>query len=706
MSAQPCRSIITTLALIMVLSSQALAAPHGGDRFSLAQPDGDRLAVLVWGDEFYQRVTSLDGFTLVRDPETKVICYARLDISGTAFVSTDVDARLAPPKGLLPGIELPKKARADIAAENRRPHEADAAMLADAKVDPVATGEVLGLTIIIDFSDEPGTIPAAEIERYLNQPGYDGFGNNGSIRDYFLDVSGGLLDYSNEVTTAYLRAPQPKSYYDDLYNGYSRTKELVLWGLEALDAEGLDYSRFDANDDGYIDAVNVFYAGFPDQGWSHGLWPHCGHLHDFETDGVSTFRYQLTNLGTELAISTFCHENGHMLMMWPDLYDYGFESRGIGYYGLMCSLADPANPVRPCAWCRMDAGWVEPELLTISQTGLVASHAQMNVFMISSDEPTEYYLVENLHQAGRGQALPDDGLAIWHIDHNGSNNNEQQTPESHYLVTLVQADGRWDLEHKNNRGDDTDLWRAPEFMEFSVRTNPSSTWWDGSVALFSLLDFSEPGPVMTFNFMTHVAQSALTIAPEPAGDEVVWYLSGPRDLTLEGTARRPFRWWMAGPMRLPGPTSWAGDRPPNAGSEPWSPSVNRPPWRVNTLSAPSPSRKSAKQTAPPSRCICSTPRATASWKSSPGPVEPKHGPTWMATDTRTSSWVGATWWTTGFSYAVMACPWMRASRSTMLPSNSSEPAATSPGATSISTAISTFLSSSKAVRISSIARMT
>jgi len=535
MSVKFSRLFITTLALLVVLSSQAPGAPHGGDRFSLAQPDGDRLDVLVWGDEFYQRVTSLDGYTLVRDSETRVICYARLDHSGSAFISTGIDARQAPPTGVMPGLELSKESRAAIAAENRRPFEAEAALLSDAKVDPVSTGEVLGLTIIIDFSDEPGTIPAAEIGRFLNETGYDGFGNNGSIRDYFLDVSGGLLDYTNEATTEYLRAPQPKSYYDDLLNGYLRSKELVRWGLETLDEEGLDFSRFDANNDGYIDAINVFYAGFPDQGWGSGLWPHCGPLHDFEADGVTTYRYQLTNVGDNPTISTFCHENGHMLMMWPDLYDYGFDSYGIGYYGLMCYRISRTNPVRPSAWCRVDAGWVEPELLTISQTGLVASHEQPNVFMIPSDEPNEYYLIENIFRAGRTVDIPDEGLAIWHIDEDKPNNNQnQQTPEAHFKVTLVQADGDWDLENENNAGDDTDLWGAPEFTEFSTRTNPSATWWDGSSALFTLWHFSEPGPVMTFDFITHEAQSPLVIAPVPGADEVKWHLTGPRDLNLEG----------------------------------------------------------------------------------------------------------------------------------------------------------------------------
>ena len=40
-------------------------------------------------------------------------------------------------------------------------------------------------------------------------------------------------------------------------------------------------------------------------------------------DGVSTYRYQITNIGNSLTLATFCHENGHMICFWPDLYDYG-----------------------------------------------------------------------------------------------------------------------------------------------------------------------------------------------------------------------------------------------------------------------------------------------------------------------------------------------------------------------------------------------
>ena len=45
----------------------------------------------------------------------------------------------------------------------------------------------------------------------------------------------------------------------------------------------------------------------------------------------------------DLSIGTFCHENGHLLCRFPDMYDYGerdgdtVESAGIGGYCLMGS---------------------------------------------------------------------------------------------------------------------------------------------------------------------------------------------------------------------------------------------------------------------------------------------------------------------------------------------------------------------------------
>jgi hypothetical protein len=49
------------------------------------------------------------------------------------------------------------------------------------------------------------------VDDFCNKPGYTGFGNNGSVYDYFLEISGGRLRYKNLVTP-YYTAQHPRSY--------------------------------------------------------------------------------------------------------------------------------------------------------------------------------------------------------------------------------------------------------------------------------------------------------------------------------------------------------------------------------------------------------------------------------------------------------------------------------------------------------------
>ena len=43
-------------------------------------------------------------------------------------------------------------------------------------------GNKVGLTLLVDFEDDPATIPPAEIEQFLNGDNYTGYGNNGSVK--------------------------------------------------------------------------------------------------------------------------------------------------------------------------------------------------------------------------------------------------------------------------------------------------------------------------------------------------------------------------------------------------------------------------------------------------------------------------------------------------------------------------------------------
>jgi len=250
-------------------------------------------------------------------------------------------------------------------------------------------------------------------------------------------------------------------------------------------------------------------------------------------------RYQITDMEDSLKIGTFCHENGHMLLGWPDLYDYDYDSEGVGAFCLMYDAIADTNPIEPCAYLKYIAGWCSVTQLsgTPAQPGFVVPSDSNTIYKYS--HPTaanEYYLIENRQQAGRDLAIADNGLAIWHIDTTGSNDNQQMTPESHYKVTLMQADGHWDLEHNLNGGDSTDLYGAPFFTRCTPDSAAPTYWWSGDPTSLYVTGISGSAPVMTFDY--NYCEPDVWVDFGHVGTESGSYLF-PYNTLLEGTSAVP-----------------------------------------------------------------------------------------------------------------------------------------------------------------------
>jgi M6 family metalloprotease-like protein len=504
------------LALIAGLAINAEAHGVFGEEWELRQPDGVMITARIWGDEFYQVVESLDGYTLVRDPQTCEIVYARLSADGNSLEPTGVRVESATGSslGLDKHIRINPDAMLSMVHEARDRHEESLrAALARRGASPLTAtppcnGNVKGICIIVDFPDQAATVPRSEIYNYCNQVGYSNNGNNGSVRDYYYDVSEGHLVYTNWVMPGYYRAPNNFTWYDDCDQPWlERAVMLIKEILNSLDPT-VDFSQYDSNSDGLIDAINVYYAGSTACGWATGMWPGCGGISWTSADGVGAYRFQITGIGDFPTLATFCHENGHMLGFWPDLYDYGRDgagnSRGVGKFCIMCSSTSATNPEEPCAYLKDIAGWTTTTVVGGYQAGIPVPQSSTNqIYRIS--HPTlsnEYYLIENRQQSGRDVDLPDDGLAIWHIDTDGNNSWNHMTPDSHYVVTLVQADGLWEMEHNQSSGDDEDLWASPDYTMFSPCGSPPPTWWNGSTADIFVTGIDASSSTMHFTFST------------------------------------------------------------------------------------------------------------------------------------------------------------------------------------------------------------
>ena len=362
-------------------------------------------------------------------------------------------------------------------------------------------GDYLGVCLLIDFSDEPASVAREDVDGFCNQLGYVGGGNQGSVFDYYLENSGGRLRYKT-IVAPYYRAKNLKSYYTEPSITYGvRAQELIVEALSSLTQQGFDFSKLTVDERGDVYATNVFYAGEVDNNWDEGLWPHASRLATpFKlAPGVSAVDYQVTALRAAPVLGTYCHENGHMLCDFPDLYQYSDQRRGIGRFCLMCGggNADPHNPVNICAYLKYRAGWADVLHLAPGMKA-VAEPGKNQVFLYSKDE--EYFIIENRQRAGRDAALPASGLAVWHVDELGSNSDPEDAPLGHRRneCSLVEADGKDDLDSGADDGDATDLFDAAEGPVFSDAGAPSSRWWDGTPSGLQISKIESSAGVISF----------------------------------------------------------------------------------------------------------------------------------------------------------------------------------------------------------------
>jgi len=584
------------IGLLVLLPGAGWAAPVNGV-FTYHQPDGSSLSVRVVGDEFFAEEETLDGRHIIQDPVSKYWCYARLSEDGNSLESTGVVAtgnerHAAFAEGLPEYLRLktPREHRKRIDQANRERLGRDARGRLKASRSPIeasfaasggaAQNEILpvvsettlgtkkGLTLLIRFSDRAAdvTITRVQVTNYCNQTAthYTEFGNNGSVAEYFSDVSNAKLNYTNSVAD-YYTAKYTRSYYtDEAINYGTRAQELIKEALNALEASSFDFRTVDADSDGVVDALNCFYAGATVNAWAKGLWPHASSLSwTSAKTGIRTGAYQITNMGQTLVLGTFCHENGHMLCDFPDVYDYDYDSSGgAGRFCLMNSGGSGTNPCAPNAYLRYKAGWAAAETIpasaNISRTLTAESSGRLaNQFLIyfNPANSKEYFILENRYKNDRDSGLPTGGIAVWHVDEQGNHNNQSyahQSSHANFEVALIQADNQRHLERETNSGDANDLFHAGNLAagylnEFSDTSDSGSYdnnahWWNGSPSGLKLSGFSGLGNAMSLI----VGQSTMGVSISPASVTISTGATRQFTATVTGTSNTAVTWSCTG----------------------------------------------------------------------------------------------------------------------------------------------------------------
>lgn len=344
-----------------------------------------------------------------------------------------------------------------------------------------------GLVILVNFKDVQFITPYDSIDEMINGDNYTrnytrtytyngqkikiSVKSEGSARQYFIDQSWGQYQPQFDVVGPYT-VSKNMSYYgqDGTWAKDKNVSEMIIDACKLADADGVDFTLYDNNNDGEIDFVYIIYAGEgqADGGADDTIWPHTYWIKDgygkyIKLDGKYLNTYAC---GNELlhestihtGIGTFCHEFSHVLGL-PDLYSTGGDTENtklLGDWDILDSGSynnDGNTPPAYSAYERFFMGWLVPTqisgnkditLLPLnSGQGAALIAASTHNMIGNAPNPTTFYLIENRKKSGWDAFLPGSGMMLTKIQYNYYTwqQNSVNNTANNLGVDIIEADG-------------------------------------------------------------------------------------------------------------------------------------------------------------------------------------------------------------------------------------------------------------------------
>ena len=325
-----------------------------------------------------------------------------------------------------------------------------------------------GLVLLVEFSDTKMKEDAAtQWNNRFNQQGFSEYYHVGSVRDYFLEQSYGLLSIHFDVVGPFTLS-NTRNYYGSAPNSRlsDRAPEMVIEALRLADPQ-VNYADYDWNNDGSVDQVYVIFAGVTSSSAQGYIWPHEWNLSSAKyygngsgrqsMDGVYIDTYavsnELYNSNTLEGIGTACHEFSHCLG-YPDFYDTDYTGGTAGQNWDLLDGGSYNGPLRNgeipspyTAYERWMAGWID--LIPLTEPCRVKNLPAINeegvAYLIkNTGNANEYYILENRQRKTFGKGNLGHGLMVWHIDYNQTiwNSNKVNSDKDHQRMTFLPADGQ------------------------------------------------------------------------------------------------------------------------------------------------------------------------------------------------------------------------------------------------------------------------
>ena len=387
---------LSLIVCLMLCSLTTWAAKAESIPVQIRQADGTVITVILRGDEHINWYTTLDGVLLVQGEDNNYYI-GKVEKSGN-LIATKQLAHEALTRSQAERNLIAKQDKEKffayvnkIAEESENTYDNSPLTrgpIIDSGYNGVPyfphTGSPKALVILAEFQDTTFTIQDTKKvftnylmnEDHFTDSRYGQNLNYKGVRGYFKDCSYGQFTPFFDVVGP-IKLPRKHAIYGA---GNDRMDLLFADACSAVD-DSVDFTKYDANNDGIVDLVYIIYAGHSANYHNNkvsNIWPKSGTITvSNKFDGKSIRRYGVSNElnGSDKTsknnkkingIGLFCHEFSHTLGL-PDIYALDEEAKnqddqGMEFWDLMDGGTEVRGgrvPASYLAWEREVMGWMK-----------------------------------------------------------------------------------------------------------------------------------------------------------------------------------------------------------------------------------------------------------------------------------------------------------------------------------------------------------
>ena len=538
--------LVFVMGLMCLVARAVPADPTPGQ---VTQPDGTKLTVVLHGDEFFNYLTTEDGYTVVKDA-AGYYTYARLD--GSNLVASNCiarDNRTAADRAYLAGVPKGLTSPAQVLQGKKLLNRRNELLRGIGHGGHMDYSKFRGLIILINYTDRnfndyvPSNYdPVDFYEAMINSHDYQGFSlpfgtkidAMGSVRDYYYDNSFHQFDPHFDIL-----GPVDVPYACTDAHQF-RCDSIFFAALEALDPE-VDFSQYDTDEDGTADMVFFMVAGHGSDVTANDrdyLWPHMKNFENSPVlDGVNFSLYACStnmtgeedeyriNYNNVAGIGTICHEFSHCLGL-PDLYDAdgegsgGTNSKHPMTWSVMASGFRSNNGRNPAGYSlfeRYALGFAQPTLIDSVGTISIPALEKTNTgYRLNTANDGEYFIIENRQRIKWDKNLAGPGMLIWRIDSTNVDVWEHNLVNSNPTRMYCEL-----LRAKFSGISDSYNDPFPGVANVTTITNITSPYlrtWDGKMSQYAFVNIAQADSIITFDVIEDNSKASIeTFERMPVG---------------------------------------------------------------------------------------------------------------------------------------------------------------------------------------------